>query len=282
APGVVNQLQAQYIRFARLDSFQRINKLIRKYLDIDIAAFAASIHRFLQPASLSPREKEGVATILTKTLDTLQKHPEEISRKYLSFSEYEMLGKKKAPNFHFNRGEIYRIFEWYQDKMETGQLWDELDMIPQSIPDKYTYDILVCDEVQDLSDTQLDLLFHFVKNPRNMFLAGDTRQTINPSGFRWEEVRSHFYERGVEIPQLKTLSLNFRSSGSIIELSNILLELQEKITGRTGKGPREEWRYKGRPVTVVSGIDTPEMLDILKQTGAGRTVLVRSETEKEE
>ncbi|MCP5052501.1 MAG: hypothetical protein GY940_35360, partial [bacterium] len=114
APGVVNQLQAQYIRFARLDSFQRINKLIRKYLDIDIAAFAASIHRFLQPASLSPREKEGVATILTKTLDTLQKHPEEISRKYLSFSEYEMLGKKKAPNFHFNRGEIYRIFEWYQ------------------------------------------------------------------------------------------------------------------------------------------------------------------------
>jgi len=202
-------------------------------------------------------------------------------RTYLSFAEYEMLGKKKAPNFRFNRGDIYRIFEWYQNKLHTGGLWDELDMMPGAVDPKYTYDILVCDEVQDLTDTQLDLLFHFVKNPRNIFLAGDTRQTINPSGFRWEEVRTHFYERGVEVPELKTLSLNFRSSGSIIELSNTLLDLKEKFTGRKADETREQWKYKGRPVTVVTGIDTAGMLEILKAAGPAHAILVRTDTEKE-
>lgn len=279
--GVMKQLQEQFIRFSKLESFQKVDKLVQKYLKIDIGTFAAGIQKYLQPGSVNEREKESVALILEKTLDTLVKLKEETGRKYLSFPEYEMLGKKKAPNFQFNRGEIYRIFEWYLDRVESGGLWDELDMMPETVDDKFTYDILVCDEVQDLTDTQLNLLFNFVKNPKNMFLAGDIRQTVNPSGFRWEEVRKHFYERGLEVPGLKNLSLNFRSSGSIIELSNILLELKEKFTGRESYQPREEWKYKGRPVTVVSGIDEDDMLRILKEAGADRTVLVRTETEKD-
>ncbi|MCP5106786.1 MAG: tetratricopeptide repeat protein, partial [bacterium] len=283
-PALLNQLQQQFILFSQLESFQRVDKFVHKYLKIDLRTFAADINKYIQPGSGSEREKENVAAILAKTLDMLTKQQEETGRKYLSFPEYEMLGKKKAPNFKFNRGDIYRIFEWYRDKMESsenGPLWDELDMMPETVDEKHTYDILVCDEVQDLTDTQLDLLFNFVKNPRNMFLAGDTRQTVNPSGFRWEEVRKHFYARGLEVPELKNLSLNFRSSGSIIELSNILLELKEKFTGGKSVGPREEWKYKGRPVTVVSGIDDREMLELLPEAGAGRTVLVRSEAEKE-
>ncbi|MCU0288137.1 MAG: hypothetical protein MUF15_17290, partial [Acidobacteria bacterium] len=202
-------------------------------------------------------------------------------RNYLSFEEYEMLGKKKAPNFRFNRKDIYRIFEWYQNKLETGNLWDELDMISGiTVGPKYTYDILVCDEVQDLTETQLDLLFNFVKNPRNIFLAGDTRQIINPSGFRWEGVRKHFYERNIEIPELKHLSFNFRSSGNIIELSNTLLELKEKYTERKVDESREKWKYKGRPVAVVTGIEVEGMLKILKAAGPERTILVRTEIEK--
>lgn len=280
-PGLVKQLQDQFILFSRLESFHKVDKLVRKYLKIDIAAFAAAMPGYLQTGSGAEREKECVSAILEKTVNTLTKYKDETGRKYLSFPEYEMLGKKKAPNFKFNRGDIYRIFEWYQQKLEAGDLWDELDMMPETTAEKYTWDILVCDEVQDLTDTQLDLLFNFVKNPKNMFLAGDTRQTVNPSGFRWEEVRNHFYERGLEVPDLKNLSLNFRSSGSIIELSNVLLELKEKFTGRKSEGPREEWKYKGRPVTVVSGINTVEMLEILKSAGAHRTILVRTETEKE-
>ncbi|MDQ1352232.1 MAG: hypothetical protein QG657_2538 [Acidobacteriota bacterium] len=285
SPEIIRQLQEQFILFSKLESFQRVDKVVKKYLDIDIETFAANIGKYLHAgmvaSSTNDREKENMSAILEKTVDILKKEQNNNGRKYLSFAEYEILGKKKAPNFRFNRGDIYRIFEWYQNELETGGLWDELDMMPTSIPPKYTYDILVCDEVQDLTDTQLDLLFNFVKNPKNIFLAGDTRQTINPSGFRWEEVRKHFYERGLEVPELKTLSLNFRSSGSIIELSNTLLELKEKFMGRNADEPRENWKYKGRPVTVVTGIETGEMLEILKAAGVERTILVRTDAEKE-
>jgi len=285
SPDITRQLQEQFILFSKLESFQRVDKVVKKYLDIDIETFAANIGKYLHAgmgaSSTNDREKENMSAILEKTVDILKKEQTGSGRKYLSLAEYEILGKKKAPNFRFNRGDIYRIFEWYQNALETGGLWDELDMMPAAIAPKYTYDILVCDEVQDLTDSQLDLLFNFVKNPKNIFLAGDTRQTINPSGFRWEEVRKHFYERGLEVPELKTLSLNFRSSGSIIELSNTLLELKEKFMGRKADEPRENWKYKGRPVTVVKGIPTGEMLEILKAAGADRTILVRTDAEKE-
>ncbi|NIM11084.1 MAG: UvrD-helicase domain-containing protein [Candidatus Aminicenantes bacterium] len=280
-PGLVKQLQEQFILFSKLESFHKVDKFVHKYLKIDIVSFAANIKKHLQPDAASDREKECVCAVLEKTAAALKKDDTLTERKYLSFAEYEMLGKKKAPNFQGNRKDIYRIFQWYQDKLETGGLWDELDMMPGAVEEKYTYDILVCDEVQDFTDTQLDLLFNFARNPNNMFLAGDTRQTINPSGFRWEEVRKHFYERGLEVPELKYLSLNFRSSGSIVELSNILLELKEKFTGRKSDEPREAWKYKGRPVTVVTGIDSEEMLGILNAAGAERTILTRTETEKE-
>ncbi len=283
SPDIIRQLQEQFILFSKLESFQRVDKAVKKYLYIDIGTFAANIGKYLHAGvgSSAEREKESISAILEKTVDTMKKERNGSGRTYLSLAEYEILGKKKAPNFRFNRGDIYRIFEWYQNKLETGDLWDELDMMPATVAPKYTYDILVCDEVQDLTDTQLDFLFNFVKNPKNIFLAGDTRQTINPSGFRWEEVRKHCYERGLEVPELKTLSLNFRSSGSIIELSNTLLELKEKFTGRKADEPREDWKYKGRPVTVVTGIANEEMLEILKAAGADRTILVRTDAEKE-
>ncbi len=279
APASVKQLQTQFILFSKLESMEAVHKLIQKYLKTNTASFAAAIEKFL--FSDNPREREGVVSILDKTLHTLQKQRYRDRKKYLSFLEYESLGKKKAPNFTFNRKDIYRIFEWYQTKLENEKLWDELDLTAEAVGGGNVYDTLVCDEVQDFTDTQLDLLFQFVKDPNHMFLAGDTKQIINPSGFRWEEVRKHFYERGLTVPGLKTLSLNFRSSGSIVELSNILLELKEKFTGKKAEESKEEWKYKGRPVTVASGIAGKDMLDLLKTAGAKRTILVRTDPEKE-
>lgn len=272
---LLKALQEQFILFSKLDTLDAPRKFVRKYLRTGIEDFAANIETVIH----NPELEERVASMLDKTLHALEKK-EGIDRTYLSFPEYESLGKKKAPNFAFNRQDIYRVFEWYRDKLNSEHLWDESDFIPQTIPEKYSCDVLVCDEVQDFTDTQLDLLFTLVKNPNNIFLAGDTKQTINPSGFRWEEVRKHFYERGLQVPELKNLSLNFRSSGSIVQLSNTLLQLKEKFTGKKAEESVEEWRYKGRPVTVISGVRVEGMLDILRVSGARRTILVRSDEEK--
>jgi len=275
----VKQLQTQFILFSKLESMADLDKFSRKYLKISAATFAADIEKYLN--SDNPREREGVISILDKSLQALKKQSARDRKQYLSYLEYESLGKKKAPNFTVNRKEIYRIYEWYQTKLENEKLWDELDLTARVVGKKDLYDTLVCDEVQDFTDTQLDLLFGFVKDPNHIFLAGDTKQTINPSGFRWEEVRKHFFERGLTVPPLKTLTLNFRSSGNIVELSNILLQLKEKFTGKKAEEIREEWKYKGRPVSVAAGIAEKDMLDILKVAGAKRTVLVRTDPEKE-
>ncbi|MCP5050016.1 MAG: UvrD-helicase domain-containing protein [bacterium] len=273
---LVKPLQEQYLLFNKLETLEAPGRYVKKYMHTGIDEFVARIESFIR----NPELAERVGPMLEKTLHALERE-EGMGQPFLSPAEYESLGKKKAPNFPFNRKDIYRIFEWYRDKLETEQLWDEPDLVPQTVPGKYSYDVVVCDEVQDFTDSQLNLLFRFVKNPNNLFLAGDTKQTINPSGFRWEEVRRHFYERGLTVPELKTLSLNFRSSGSIVQLSNILLGLKEKFTGKKAEEGAEEWRYKGRPVSVISGIEPGDILEILKVSGADRTILVRTNEEKE-
>ncbi len=281
--GLNKQVQKQFILFSRLESLKVIDKFVSKYLNTDISSFSAHISRYMQEA----RYKDRVYAIIDRTLNTLKKQKEALDKKYLSFLEYELLGKKKAPNFKFNRKEIYRIFEWYQNKLESENKWDELDLAREVLRiyaekdfKDYTYDILVCDEVQDFTDIQISLMFDMVQDPYNVFFAGDTKQTINPSGFRWEDVKRHFYERRLDVPELKHLTLNFRSSGSIVELSNILLGLKEKYLGIKSEELPEEWKYKGRPVTIVSGINENDMLEILNAAGAKRTILVRTETQK--
>lgn len=283
-PGLVKRLQLQFILFSKLESLKAVDRFIEKYLKTNISPFSAHLDKYLQEESY----KDRVLSILDRTLDALKKQKDVVDKKYLSFLEYELLGKKKAPNFQFNRKEIYRIFEWYQSRLETGGLWDELDLTREVLRicseknlDDFAFDVLACDEVQDFTDIQISLMFDMVQNPNNIFFAGDTKQTINPSGFRWEEVKRHFYERGLNVPELRYLTLNFRSSGSIVELSNILLGLKEKYVGIKAEELEEEWRYKGRPVAVVSGISEKDMLVILKAAGAKRTVLVRTEAEKE-
>jgi len=280
---IFSRLQQQFLLYANLESLKAVRHFVEKYLQTDILSFCARMDKYL----LEDVWRGRALTLLERTLEEIQRRKELAHKKHLSFLEYEFLGKKKAPNFQFSRKEIYPVIEWYQHRLDADGLWDELDLTREVlkivsrregvIP---AYDLLACDEIQDFTDIQIGLLLAMVGDPRHVFFAGDTKQTINPTGFRWEEVRRHYFERGLDVPALKRLTLNFRSSGSIVELSNVLLELKEKYLGIKAEEGREEWRYKGRPVSVVTAISEAEMLDLLRIAGARRTILVRSESEK--
>jgi len=282
-PGLFRRLQEQFILFSKLESLKAVGNFVENYLKTSLSSFSMHLDRYLKEET----SQERVLQVLDRTLHLLKRQKEVVHKKHLSFLEYELLGKKKAPNFRFNRKEIYQIFEWYQDRLEKNGLWDELDLTREVLRvssekglGDYTYDMLACDEVQDLTDIQIGLLFELVAGPENVFFAGDTKQVINPSGFRWEEIKRQFYERGLDVPELRFLTLNFRSSGSIVELSNVLLELKGKYLGLKAEEVPEEWKYKGRPATVISAIEEPDMLEILRAAGARRTILVRTEKEK--
>jgi tetratricopeptide (TPR) repeat protein len=279
---LLNALQQQFLTFARLQSLEKVNTFVGKYLQTNTLTFAGNIRSFIETQS------ERVLTVLERTVDLLQKERELTQKKYLSFVDYEALGRKKAPNFQLDRQAIYKIFEWYQERLDSESLWDELDLtreimnlLSEREADEQRYDLVVCDEVQDLTDVQHDLLFYIVRSPVNLLLSGDTKQIINPSGFRWEELKRHFYDRELKIPDIHYLKLNFRSSGNVVELSNILLELKAALLGTSAEEPKEDWKYKGRPPVVVRHLGEARMVETIRTTGARKTILVRSEQEKE-
>lgn len=281
-PRFLSALQQQFYTFAQLKSLEKVEKFVQKYLRTDIMTFSRNLSHYVET------QGDRVLTAIDRTFNLLSKARELTQKKHLSFVDYEALGKKKAPNFQLDRHNLYRVFEWYQARLDREGLWDELDLAREVVtllsehePDTHCYDLVVCDEVQDLTDVQHELLFYTVRNPMNLLLCGDTKQTINPSGFRWEELKRHFYERELKIPDIHFLNLNFRSSGSIVELSNILLELKAQLLGSRAEEPKEDWKYKGRPPVVVRNLSQPKMLESIQSTSAKKTILVRTEEEKE-
>jgi|GEM_PF-595897 len=280
--GIIYSLQRQLEVFANLESAGKIEHIVQRFMNMSIASLIKNLN------SISELNLSRLQNVIENILELFAKQKELTKKKYLSFLEYETLGKKKAPNFLVDRKNIYQIFKWYQDKLESNGFWDELDLARETINvlssndnEKFLYDLVICDEVQDLTDVQHELLFYSVRNPLNLILTGDTKQIINPSGFRWEELRQHFYSRNIKVPSLRFLNLNFRSSGSIVELSNCLLEIKTNLLGLSSDQQLEDWKYKSRPPMVVTGIKEAEMINNLKITGAKKTILVRSDYEKE-
>lgn len=280
--GLVNALQRQLETFSNLESAARIEHIVRRYMQTDIPGLVKALN------DLSGVPLDRFRSVVENILELFSKQRELTGKKHLSFLEYETMGKKKAPNFQLDRKDVYRIFEWYQERLETGGMWDEIDLardatniIAGTENGADLYDLLICDEVQDLTDVQQELLFYVTRNPLDMVLTGDTKQIINPSGFRWEELKRHFYSRNLKVPDVTFLSLNFRSSGSIVELSNALLDLKTGLLGLSSDQIHEDWKYKSRPPMVVAGVDEDAIVSKLKTTGARKTILVRTESERD-
>lgn len=220
--------------------------------------------------------------ILGEIMKVMDKRAKTFTTPLFTYQEYVNLGRKRAPNFLYERKDIYDIAEYYQARLAEQGKWDEIDLCRQAIRHmarkrgtKFSYDLVVCDEVQDFAEIQLSLIFGLAKSHKGIVLSGDPKQIINPSGFRWEEVKNKFYERGVEIPDVYPLSLNFRCVGSIVKLSNALLDLKRQLVGLSGSELREEWKFNGRPPFHLTGMTEENILGSLHLKGAGQIILVR-------
>ncbi len=209
-----------------------------------------------------------------------------ITENILSEKEYEKISKNSIiliPNKH--RREIYKIAEWYQKKLHKEKLYDEIDLVRQVLKliknnSREKYDLIVCDEVQDLTEIQLELLFNLVTPSGNLFFAGDSHQMISPSDFRWEKLKDKFYPTR-KVDQ-QTLKFNFRSVGSLVNLANQLLNLRSRYLAEpTGNYSITNSIY-GQLARLISG-DYQTLVRTLKETSLypGDAILVRKESDKE-
>ncbi|MEB3341706.1 tetratricopeptide repeat protein [Okeania sp.] len=234
-----------------------------------------------------PSRKQYSTTLVWEEIRGMIKGKQlEITRSILSEKEYQKISKNSITSMYVKqRKEIYKIAEWYQKKLEKERLYDEIDLVREVLrlikKDAIEqYDLIVCDEVQDLTEIQLKLLFDLASPSGNLFFAGDSYQMISPSGFRWETLKDKFYpDRTVDE---QTLKFNFRSVGSLVKLANQLLKLRSRYLAEPTIYYSKTNSFYGQPARLISA-DNQTLVRILKETSIspGDAILVRKESDKE-
>merc|ERR1711871_381865 len=118
--------------------------------------------------------------------------------------------------------------------------WDQSDfvLVVYNKLKKYLYDEggrlalyekIYVDEVQDLTQAEIGLLLLSTKmNPRALFFAGDTAQSINHGvSFRFEEVRKAYHRLTQDtsaLQKVQVLVTNFRSHDGILRVAGKVLD----------------------------------------------------------
>ncbi|EJF54605.1 hypothetical protein SapgrDRAFT_2956 [Saprospira grandis DSM 2844] len=179
-----------------------------------------------------------------------------IIRSYIKGYQKEILGEddfnliSKKDRSIINEDLFKRVhqgpYKWYKRRAEELGLWDEQDLVREILSKGWytdsSYSFLVCDESQDFSRLEINLLLRLsqfsnfnLEDVRQLPLifAGDPFQAVNPTGFRWAllkgslgnllgEMQEQLSREHLSPPDIEPLHHNYRSSSSIIQLANII------------------------------------------------------------
>ncbi|WP_409344240.1 UvrD-helicase domain-containing protein [Paenibacillus sp. MBLB4367] len=200
----------------------------------------------------------------------------------LTYERYESLNEHQAIFEKRRRREVYSIFEWYQRNLAEEERVDELDLLRKCLrKHKTAYEIVMCDEVQDLSMLHVELLF-LLANRRadRIVLAGDDHQIVHHSGFRWENVKDMLYKKlGKAVNGIEALTHNYRNSGSIAKLAGAINHIQREYTDYKYKTQNLESYIEG-PEPILFENDTEDaMYKRLEALGPLDAVMVRDSGE---
>jgi hypothetical protein len=153
---------------------------------------------------------------------------------WLSREEYVGLGVKQSIFLDEERELVYTLFEKYLTWLKATGLYD-----PNILAHGYLaharpeYDFIVVDEVQDLTNIQLQLILKSLKRPEDFILCGDSNQVVHPNFFSWSGLKSMLYlSEAFESGKVtRILQSNFRNAATVTELANKLLMIKQKRFG---------------------------------------------------
>jgi tetratricopeptide (TPR) repeat protein len=211
-----------------------------------------------------------------------------LTQPMLDEESYFELGRKRAPLFVDERPEIWRIAQRYQAWLVEEGRSDRIDLCRRAFSElrhrKARYDVVICDEVQDLTELEVAFVLALSRRPAldGVLLTGDTQQIVNPSGFRWAEVR-RLTAKAAHLraaPEVVRLRRNLRSVRPLVELANALLLLRREVFGRTEEDEPEEASIEGPVPVEVAGTEE-EVLDAIRGFGPRCAVLTLDDAEAE-
>jgi|GEM_PF-2905679 len=162
------------------------------------------------------------------------------------------------------------VWPWYRSLTVEGEYWDQQDLAREvlnslrqgkiSLPPHLEECVAVfCDEAQDLTGVELKIVLHLsvfsrydlsaVQGLHNIpfAFAGDPMQTLNPTGFRWENLTSSFY-RNLLVPlklqrpvSKSELHFNYRSPRLITNLANLIQFHRRALFHESFLKPQRPW-----------------------------------------
>jgi hypothetical protein len=215
----------------------------------------------------------------------------DLGRPMLDEAVYYELGKKRAPLFVEERPEIYRIAQRYQEWLGKEGRSDRIDLCRRAFAELRhghgrSWDVVVCDEVQDLTELEVAFVLALSRRPdlSGVLLTGDTQQIVQPSGFRWAEVRRLVVKAESrregrarrEAPEVLRLRRNLRSVRPLVELANALLLLRREVFGRSEEDEPEEAALEG-PVPIEVPAAEEAVLAAIRGFGPRCAVLATEE-----
>jgi hypothetical protein len=192
------------------------------------------------------------------------------AEEFIDPSDYVELprGQRSVTDEAF-KGVYKAVWEgWYSRYCQENHLWDTQDLVRYLLTEgedlvEAKYPAIFCDEAQDFTRIELDLLFRLCVFSRRQIppsdlsripfaFAGDPFQTLNPTGFRWENTSASFHEKVVCSidPSRRSkldfnyqeLNFNYRSSSEIVKLCNFVQALRSVLFGLHSLKPQTSWQ----------------------------------------
>lgn len=267
--------------------FATFDTLLKGILGVRSESFPdANLVRFPEFLSVYShwREKEPAAIVWGEIRSIIKGANIDRHTPLLPKNIYLSLGSKRAPDLVDGREDVHRIAQHYQAWLTKKGLHDEADVCRAALekakagpPD--SFGLIVCDEAQDLTELQIELLFLLLHQTGSVLFAGDVNQMINPSGFRWAEVVDLFARHRLPKPTTYVFEENFRSTEAIIALADGVLRFRWRTLAKTPAVSHSASTNPGQRPKVV---DAPEMnvMRLIGNMDASFAVLVHSPEEK--
>ncbi|OGW45610.1 MAG: hypothetical protein A2078_03060, partial [Nitrospirae bacterium GWC2_57_9] len=157
-----------------------------------------------------------------------------VDKPYLTRDDYLNLGVRQSVYVADERELAYSLFEKYLAFLKENGLFDPNVMAHAYLPlAREAYDFIVIDEVQDITNIQLQLILRSLRQPDQFILCGDSNQIVHPNYFTWSGLKSMLYNaESLEVARVtRILQSNFRNSTAITDLANRLLRIKQKRFG---------------------------------------------------
>jgi hypothetical protein len=206
---------------------------------------------------------------------------------YFTREEYIALGVRQSVYTKDERIDVYQAFEKYMAWLNEEGYYDSNILCHRYLPEvQPVYDYVVVDEVQDITNAQLQFILRSLTSKSGFILTGDSNQIVHPNFFSWAAVKTFFYT-GVKVSlPIHILHTNYRNSARVVQLSNRLLAIKTQRFGSIDKESNYLVKTNSSSQGEVVLLQTNEKVqrDLNQRTvqSAGYAVIVPKDEDKAE